>query len=33
MKPVDAAIRIERNEFGGRTVLQARLVALTPTES
>ncbi len=28
--PVDAAIRIERNEFGGRSVLQARLVALTP---
>jgi len=28
---VDAAIRIERNEFGGRSVLQARLVALTPT--
>jgi single-stranded-DNA-specific exonuclease len=31
--PVDAAIRIERNEFGGRSVLQARLVALTPNES
>ena len=30
--PVDAAIRIERNEFGGRSVLQARLVALTPSD-
>ena len=31
-EPVDAAIRIERNEFGGRSILQARLVALTPTD-
>jgi single-stranded-DNA-specific exonuclease len=30
--PVDAAIRIERNEFGGRSILQARLVALTPAK-
>jgi single-stranded-DNA-specific exonuclease len=29
--PVDAAVRLERNEFMGRTSLQARLVALTPS--
>ncbi|HSR14456.1 MAG TPA: single-stranded-DNA-specific exonuclease RecJ [Gemmatimonadales bacterium] len=28
--PVDAAIRLERNEYMGRSSLQARLVALTP---
>lgn len=30
-EPVDAAIRLERNEFGGRSTLQARLVALAPS--
>lgn len=30
-RPVDAAVRLERNEFGGRSALQARLVALTPS--
>jgi hypothetical protein len=28
---IDAAVRLERNEFMGRTSLQARLVALTPS--
>jgi len=32
-EPVDVAVRLERNEFGGRSELQARLVALTPAES
>jgi hypothetical protein len=27
---VDAAIRLERNEFNGRSTLQARLMALSP---
>lgn len=31
-EPVDVAVRLERNEFGGRSALQARLVALTPAE-
>ena len=29
--PVDAAFKLERNDWGGRRSLQARLVALTPT--
>jgi hypothetical protein len=28
--PVDAAFRLERNEWNGSTALQARLLALTP---
>jgi hypothetical protein len=28
--PVDAAFKLERNEWNGRSTLQARLVALTP---
>jgi single-stranded-DNA-specific exonuclease len=31
--PVDAAIRLERNDYMGRNTLQARLVALTPAVS
>ena len=31
--PVDAAIKLERNDYLGRTALQARLVALTPAGS
>jgi single-stranded-DNA-specific exonuclease len=31
--PVDAAVRLERNEFMGRNTLQARLVAVTPASS
>ena len=31
--PVDAAIRLERNDYLGRNTLQARLVALTPAVS
>jgi hypothetical protein len=27
---VDAAFKLERNEWNGRSTLQARLVALTP---
>jgi single-stranded-DNA-specific exonuclease len=30
---VDAAVRLERNEWNGRSVLQARAVALAPTEA
>jgi single-stranded-DNA-specific exonuclease len=29
--PVDAAVKLERNDYMGRSRLQARLVALTPT--
>jgi len=32
-QPVDAAVRLERNEFMGRNTLQARLVAVTPASS
>jgi hypothetical protein len=29
--PVDAAVRLERNEFQGRSRLQARLMAVSPS--
>lgn len=31
--PVDVAIRLERNEWNGRSVLQARAIALAPTQA
>lgn len=32
-QPLDAAVRLERNEWNGRSVLQARAVALAPTQA
>jgi single-stranded-DNA-specific exonuclease len=32
-RPLDAAVRLERNEWNGRSVLQARAVALAPAQA